>query len=295
MIMEIVNRHEHERCRYFDKPDKAGKPVIELVRIAKEDEGDWRVSSNEIVFFMEGRVRFVSGNLPFEGMKGQMLFLPAGRRYSFRALQPAEVIIFRVLVPARLCDNFSLEKLYATERKVKGNRKRATRDYSVLEINARVSHLLDRVRDSLSDGIKCRGYFDLKIKEFFLLLRVYYSREEIHDFFYLVLSKDTIFSEQVRLHCHECRSVEEMALAMHLTPRQFMSRFKSVFGQTPYKWVKEERANIVRQQLLSTRKLVKQIAFENGFNNVSQLTRFCKTEIGNTPTGIRATNHTDGQ
>lgn len=283
--MEIIDRHGHEQCHHFDRPDK---PVIELVRIAKGGKGDLHVRNNEVVFFMEGRIRFIFSDFPnFEGMKGQILFLPAGGRCSFEALQSSVVMVFRILDPICLCDNFSLEKLYADKRRNKDQHKPNTRSFSILQINARIWHLLDGINDSLSDGVRCGRYFDLKVREFFLLLRLYYSREDIYDFLYLILSGDTAFSEYVRLYWHRFRNVEEIAESMHLTPRSFSMKFKAVFGQTPYKWMKQGRADIIRQQLIGTKKPVKQVAIENGFGNMAQFTKFCKKEIGYTPTEIR--------
>jgi len=282
--MEIIDKHEHRQCFHFDNPEK---PTVELVRIANGGKGDLHIRNNEILFFMEGRLRFVFNGLPdYEGAKGRILFLPAGSLCTYRALASTVVMIFRIYDPIRLCDNFSMERLYKTGGT--DTHKPHTRGFCILEINTRIWHFLDGLQDCLADGIRCRSFFDLKIKEFFLLLRMYYSKEDIYSFFFLILSDDTAFSEYVRLKWHQFRNVTEIADSMRLTPRQFSAKFKAVFGQTPYNWMKEGRAKIVYEELTTTGKPVKQVAFENGFGCVSQFTKFCKKEIGKTPTDIRA-------
>ncbi len=282
--MGIIDEHEHQQCFYFDSPEK---PTVELVRIANGSKGDLNIRHNEVVFFMEGRLRFIFNDLPdYEGMKGQMLFLPAGGHYSFQALVSTTVIVFRIDEPIRFCYNFSVEKLYKSGED--DTHKPHACCFGALEINTRIWHFLDGISDCLNDGVRCRSFFDLKIKEFFLLLRMYYSKEDIYDFLYLILSGDTAFSEYVRLRWHRFRNVEEFADSMHMTTRQFSTKFKTIFGQTAYNWMKERRTKIVYEELITTSKPVKQVAFENGFGTVSQFTKFCKKELGKTPTDIRS-------
>lgn len=288
--MKLSHEYEHEQCFHFER---SAKPAIEMVRIAEGDSSKLEISNNEVVFFMEGRVRFIFGNFPdYEGKKGEILFLPAGGRYSYTAINNSLLVIFRIRGPIVLCDNYSVEKLYGSREKGITYLPHTRRRFSVMDINTRIWHFLDGIIDSLNDGVKCKVYFDLKIKEFFMLVRLYYTKKDIYDFLYLILSEDTSFSEYVRMRWHRFRNVEEMAEYMHLTPRQFSERFKKIFAATPYKWMKEERTKIIRQQLISTNKPIKQVAFENGFSDLPQFTKFCKKEIGKTPTDIRASRNT---
>lgn len=273
--------HDHLPCFHFETTEK---PTIESVRIAKGTKGDYHIRANKILFFIEGRMQIVSENFPeYEGMKGLIVFLPVGGKYSYTALSSTELIVFRVYNPVRLCDNLTVEKLYASKR---------TEDTiephcRALEINARVWHLLDGLGDCLSDGIKCNSYFELKIKEFFLMLRTYYPPKDIRNFFALILSNDSVFSEYVRQKWVRFRTVAELAESLRMTPRKFSAKFKEIFGQPPCRWMTEGRARIIRRQLTITDKPLKQIAAENGFGSAVEFTKFCKKELGATPTDIR--------
>jgi len=127
----------------------------------------------------------------------------------------------------------------------------------------------------------------MKIREFFLMLRAYYPKDELREFLSMILSRDTAFSEYVRNNRNKFPTVIALAKSMHLTQRQFASRFKEVFGCTPYRWIKEGKILMIHRQITSTRKPIKQIAYENGFGSLAQFTRFCKTELGKTPTELR--------
>lgn len=285
--MKLLYKKEHEQCFHSDY---STKPVIEVMKIAKGKSDGVHIRSNEFVFFMEGRLRFTFHNCPdHESMKGQIMFLPSGTRFSYEALTTTVLIIFRILEPIRLCDNYSMEKLYGIKHKeeqINFNFPK-THSFSILPINTRIWPFLNGIIDCYNDRIRCKSYSELKIKEFFLLLRLYYSKEDIHDFLYTILSSNMAFSEYVRQQWQHFRNVEEIAEAMHMTSRQFSLKFKNIFDTTPYKWMKEGRSRIIRQQLLTTNKPIKQISMENGFSTISQFTKFCKKELGKTPSEIR--------
>lgn len=291
--MEKKDRKGQESCWLLDKSDK---PMIEMVGIAKENGIKLQPRTHEVVFIREGRIRLTPRDLPeFEGTKGQILFLTAAGHYSFYTPSGATLVIFRIEGTTQLCDSFSMENLYKTHTGATDSHIPQTPGFGVLEIHTRIWNFLDEITERLADGIRCNMYFDLKIREFFFLLKAYYTTQEVAGFLYLILSDDTAFSEYVRLYRHKFRNVEEMADSMHMTPRQFSARFKKAFNRTPYQWMKEARAKLIGQQLLNTHKSVKQIALENGFSDMAQFTKFCKKELGKTPTQLKGDKYSPGE
>lgn len=282
--MDVIDINEHLRCFNYDKSDR---PMIEMVKIVKDYAGNAALYCNEVIFIMEGRIRFLSKNYPqYEGIKGQILFLPAASNYTYEALANSMIVIFRIFNPVLLCKNLSPEKLYKT-RNTSDHYDSQTKSIGKLEMNARIWNFLDGVTDCLADGLKCRCWEEMKVNEFFILLRVYYAKENIYDFLFLILSGDAAFSEQVRLHWKRFQTANELAKFLNYSPKQFAARFAVVFNQTPYKWMMEGRARLVHAEITSTNKQFKQIALENGFTSDSAFTRFCKKELGKTPSQIR--------
>ena len=286
--MEERDNKRQDSCGLLDKSDK---PMIEVVRIAKENGMKLEGRTHEVVFIREGRIRLIPRDLPeFEGTKGQILFLPAAGHYSLYTPSGTTLVVFRIDETTGLCGSFSMEKLYKTQTGATNSHIPKTPGFGVLEIHTRIWNFLDEITERLADGIKSDIYFDLKIREFFFLLKAYYTTGEIAGFLYLILSPDTAFSEYVRLYRHKFRNVEEMADSMHMTPRQFSAKFKKAFNGTPYKWMKQARAKLIRQQLINTDKPVKLVALENGFSDMAQFTKFCKKELGKTPTQLKGDN-----
>lgn len=283
--MGILYPSEHISCFNYDKTDQ---PLIEVLKIVKGKTEELHITASEIVFFLEGRIRFTfKDKSGYEGVKGQFFFLPSGSIYSCQALVNSMVIIFRITKPLRLCNSFPIEKLYNSDKPVEDCQLSTKCHLGILEINTSLWHFLYGINDCLGDGIRCRYYFELKIKELLFYLRMYYTKEELCDFFILILSGNTIFSEYVRLNWQRFHSITEMAGSMNLTHRQFLNRFITVFGARPQQWLNEEKAHVIHREITTTAKQFKQIAAENGFAHEAILTRFCKRKLGATPTEIR--------
>ena len=283
--MGLLYSNEHFNCYNYDKGKNS---PIEVVKIVKDKKENLYMTESEIVFFMEGRVKYTFEDFPeYEGVKGQFLFIPSGGNYSYIAIANSILIIFRLKNPLQLCDSFHIEKLYKKNKALNNFQPRTIYRFSVLDINARLWQFLSGINDCLSDGIRCHCYYNLKIKELLLYLRIYYRKEELHDFFYLILSNNTVFSEYIRLHWHRFKTIHEMAESMYLTHKQFFTRFVSVFEKKPQDWINEARAEKIHKDIVFSKKQFKQIAAENGFSHEALFTRFCKKELGATPTELR--------
>lgn len=287
--MELLYKQKHLTC--FND-DNGENPTIEVVKTVKGEEKSKKLTTNQIVFILEGRIQVNFKESPScEVLKGQILFMPTGTRYSYRVLAQAMLVIFRVNHPVLLCDNYPVEKLYnAKEAKPVSDYEQETKQFGRLEINPKVWHFLDGIVECISDGLKCRCWFEMKIKEFFLLLRAYYPKENIHDFLFLVLSRDAAFAEYIHRNWQKFSSVAGLAASLNMTPKYFSTRFVPIFGQPPSRWISRGKAHIISREIISTKKQFKQIAFENGFSSDTLFTRFCKKELGKTPTQIRMDN-----
>ena len=281
--MELLNIEEHLNCFNYDH---SVKPVIEVIEYAKGEKTEsTRVNTNEVVFFLKGKVKYTFHNFSECRVRaGKMLFMPMGYRCAYNAESAATIVIFRLSNPVKLCEGFFVEHLFEPKKR---ERTKLFKNLKMLEINERVMHFVEGLTVCVKDGMKCKHYFDLKTKEFFMLLRVYYPKSELRGFLDFILSHDIAFSEYVRSNRNRYSTVIAFAESMHMTQKQFAKRFQKVFGRTPYGWMKEGRALAAQSEITATKKSIKQIAIETGFNTSVQFTKFCKKELGMTPMELR--------
>lgn len=88
-------------------------------------------------------------------------------------------------------------------------------------------------------------------------------------------------------HLHEQLSVDALAAKAHMSTRNFTRRFRQLTGQTPARWVAEQRLSKVRQLLEETDMPIEDIAVETGFSSPATLRHQFASMFLTTPSGYR--------
>jgi hypothetical protein len=182
IIKRLMNEiYEEENCLNYDKSDR---PQMEIIRLHKGEKGSMEPECHVMCFFLEGSARFESRDFPgCEVFRMQALFLPAESYYSYEALRDMEVIVLRLLEPAKLCKDFHVEASCNTRRPdTAGNGKAEEMNgFRLLNIHPALRDFLSGIHRSLTDGIRCRRYFELNVELLFILLRCYYPKDKLYD------------------------------------------------------------------------------------------------------------------
>lgn len=277
--MELLYKQEHLSCYNYEK---GKRPTIEKFVFQKDQKWEIFPIDNKVIFMLKGSLSFSFGDVTDETISsGKMMMLPAGSRFSGQAKEDCDFIVIRLHNTKQLCDCFSLDVLLREEKE----------DFKpglyYLDINEKVEQFLSFLDFCMGDGLKCTYYFELKAKEFYFLLRAYYTKRDLLGFFYPLLSNDIPFSDLVLKNHYRARTVQELADLTHYSLSGFQKRFKKVFGVSAYHWMRDERSKSIYHQINSTEKSLKEISDEYGFSSPSHFNDFCKTSFGSTPGRIR--------
>lgn len=278
-MVELLYPYEHLSCFNYEK---GSRPVFEKLSVKKGHK--WKVFSedNLIIFSLEGSFNFsFGGYLDRVISKGKMMILPASSQLSGCAVEDSILVVIRLLETKQLCDCYSLDMLLPEKSDD------FVPELYYLDVNERLSSFLSFMDECVEDGLKCNFYLDLKVKELFFLLRAYYPKVELFEFFYLLLSRDVSFSDQVLKNYYKAKTVQELADTLHYSLSGFQKRFKKVFGVSAYHWMKEERSKSIYHEINSTQKSFKEISDDHGFSSPSHFNDFCKANFGATPGKIR--------
>lgn len=277
--MELLYKQEHLTCYNYEK---GNRPTIEKVSIKKEQSWNLFSIDSKVIFMLKGTLNFSFGDIIDECItENKMMLVPAGSQLQCQAIKDCTFIVIRLHNTKQLCDCFSLDLLLREDNK--GIRP----GIHFLNINERVESYLSFLDTCMSDGLKCTYYFELKSKEFYFLLRAYYSKKDLLGFFYPLISHDISFSEYVIKNHYKAKTVQELADLMHYSLSGFQKRFKKVFGVSAYHWMKEERSKLIYHEINGTNKSFKEISDEYGFSSPSHFNDFCKSNFGSTPGIIR--------
>lgn len=280
--MELTNKAEHQGCFHNES---GAQPTVEIRKLEKGYKEELVFRKNEIAFMIKGGLRFNFRDHPEKVLReGEFIFIPVGGVFRYEVLENARITIIRPNGNVRLCEGFLIEKLYKKDNIPSLNDPCAIH---TLEINRPLRLFLEGLNEIAQGGLNCRYYFDIKAKELFILLKAYYTREQLRDFFSLILSPDTVFSEHIRANHHKYKAVKELAWSMNMTQKAFSKKFTKVFGESAMSWMRKEKALSVYSELYAGRETIAQIADKYKFSSQSHLNKFCKGEFGKNPGEIR--------
>src|SRR5512146_71926 len=81
--------------------------------------------------------------------------------------------------------------------------------------------------------------------------------------------------------------VRGVAAVAHVSPAHFSRSFRSVFGETPHRYLQRRRVERSMFLLRETDRAVADICFDVGFSSLGPFTRTFREIIGETPSGYR--------
>lgn len=279
--MSILYIAEHEQCSNHRDKDKA---QIKLFDLKEKQDWDVTMTNNYIAFVTDGALTFSLGKHIRQRLtKGKIILLPANTNFKGIAETNTTMILMNVQTEKFVCFNFSLESLM-TE---KINLDKDNENLKTLEMNEVMKDYAHTLTRYIEDGLSCYYFFDIKIKELFYILRGYYNKETLYNFFSPILSNDIVFSNFVQKNYSRVKTVQELANLANYSLSGFVKRFKKVYGTSVSQWMNEQKANQIYQEIKTKNKTLKEISFEHGFSSPTHFNNFCKMHFGSTPGKLR--------
>ncbi len=278
--MELIPKEKNQLCNKFENNDNQR---IDYMFKIKGSPVSLFNETNRIIFVIKGFISVSFGTHVKEHIRtGQFYFVPAKCQYYSIAHENTEIIGFPIKMDLNFCNYFSFEMLLNKDVVQKKSSK-----LKVLKINPILQEYIKILSLYLNDGLKCPHMFEIKRKELLLLLKTYYSKKDLSDFFNPILNADTQFAIKVYNNYENVKTSEELAGIMNYSLSGFKKRFKRVFGIPIYEWLKMRKIRSIYHEICCTQKTFSEIAFEYGFSSASHFNDFCKVNLENTPGKIR--------
>lgn len=280
-MTELLYVEEHCTCYNYEH---VGHGSIELIDLKEGDSFNVCPNYHKILFVRKGEFEYTLDNSGKRHInEGYMLLLPSGSKFSGKALRYTETILTRIPVEEQLCDAYSFEKLLK-----EGEDEESQKDQEyILPINERVDTFLAFLHQCAGEGLRCLYYFLIKQKELFFLLRAYYKKEVLYNFFYPLLTSDISFSQFMIRNRNKVKTVKELAQLANYSLSGFQKRFKKVFGISAHQWLNEQRSKSILHDINNSAKTLKEISRVYGFSSQSYFNDFCKMNFGATPGQLR--------
>ena len=252
-------------------------------KIAMEKGAAWipnGVSEGIILFVTKGSLRItVNGFQDMLVSHSHAIFIPSNTLFKLKALEDAKWINCYFSLDSLLSTGIPLIEL--------GQYCDVSSSYfNQLSINDSLSFFLATMDDYLSDGEFTSSFFNNKKMELFSLLFARYSKQELAAFWGPVIGDGIMFREFIYNNFMKVKDLSQFASLANYSLSGFIKRFQRYFKESPYKWISQKKGELIFYDIQSDRMSLQEIAYKYHFVHYSHFTRFCKKQLGMTPSEI---------
>ncbi|MSH99317.1 helix-turn-helix domain-containing protein [Escherichia coli] len=278
--MKNVNQHNQIPCE--EKPNNC------CFELANYNENTAFYNNNKeanyIIFCKKGSMQLFSSLFPVKILhENELLFLPRMIDCHGETQQETQLIIHsfnNTVCRPELC---ILNYLYSHKK-----RQPQTAEYHcILSAQQVIITFMESVCLYLADNTGDLLLWHLKHKELIRLLSRYYEVEELQSFFHPMTDEDVPFKSLVLSHYMKAHDTQELADLCGYGVVTFRRVFKDEFGIAVYQWLIKKRSEHILYRLSLPYIPFHDIMEEFNFTSPQQFYRFCKTNLGDSPTNLR--------
>lgn len=240
------------------------------------------IQRSTVLFLLDGEISVTCDNFSDKSLRAnEMALCPARSCTYVRIIQSGHFISCAFTELQNLCNRLSFQNLHNFVPK------NFRYDYTVLPVRPRIREYLTLLRHGLEDGLGCTHFHEMKGQELFLLLRAYYTNEELASFFFPLLGEDLDFKNWILMNYQLFLPIKDFAAMANMSVDTFKRTFKKEFGMPIHKWLTEQKAHLVCRDIMLGKHTLAEIADRYRFSSQAYLCTFCKTHLGKTPQKLR--------
>ncbi len=231
---------------------------------------------NYLLFVKKGRIKIHCNHFLNKVINaGYFILLSKSSRVTCEMMQSTEIIVMSFDMLRSIFDKQMLKSYQVFKEKV-------SYTFSPLPIRPSLKSFLDLLRAYLEKGLKSEYLHEIKEKELFILLRGYYTREEIVCLLYPIIGTSD-FKNFVLKNYLEVNNVAELVDLSGMGRTAFDSKFREEFGISARQWMLKQMAEHVRLRAMDPDVTIKGIMQEYKFNSPTHFNWFCRQQYGCTP------------
>ena len=281
--MSIFYEDEHKTCYNYNVPELSLFKWFELDKTSPPVFLE--VEKSVLIFVVDGLIEAQFGSHRTEDVgAGQFFFVPSGVHFYGSQHCRSRVMSCSFADTPQFCNLRTIDTLAGGISDDDDLRDM----FYTLPIRPQLRKFIDFVAECLADGIHCAHFHQLKLQEMFLLMRVYYTKDELARMFAPILGCDNEFRRFVLAHYKEVAGVEQFAEAANMSVSTFQRKFKQTFKKPVAEWLLDRKCEMVIREIKTSSKTFDQIADECSFSSVQYFSNFCKSHFGKTPTELRS-------
>jgi AraC-like DNA-binding protein len=265
---------EHNSCRKYKSDFRTGFKYSTIKAGSALENMD--ASYNYILFVKEGQISVNCNEYTGQLIKeDECILIPKGARMSCLSVQNSALLVMTFDVLQNICDKAMLHSYQVEYTQIAYH-------FTPTPIRYPLTSFVDLLITYLKGGIDCEHLHEIKEKEFFLVLRRCYSKEEIVSLLHPIIGVSR-FKGFVLQNYKNVDSVTELAELSGMRRTIFDIRFREVFGMSARQWMLSQIAKHIRYKAMDPEVTIRDIMDEFKFNSATHFCRFCKQQFDCTP------------
>ncbi len=258
-------------------------PACDIVDHSEGQKWSNTLLLGEIIIVRKGAISLSYDHfLNHRFVQDKILLLPPGCHFQAMAERESILFVFRIIHSPTLYENYPLKQL---NEELKGIT--VSNQIHTLDVIEPIVNLLNALDYNINNGLRCSYFLQQKVNELILLLRAYYPKEELINFFRPILLNSSRFTNFVLQNYRCVKTVKELASLYACSMSNFDKKFRKAFGMAPYQWIQERKVKTIYHELYMSDKPLKQISEEQGFKSLPQFNDYCKKHLGYPPGKMR--------
>lgn len=287
LLNDLLSIKENSSCRNYLSKIEDGFKYVEFREKTQFSEDNTR--KNYLFFFLEGSFTLNYNNFSNKiFQKGEMILLPKASCVKGWGEKSSKLLVFLFDVPRMSWDKLALQSLTAACRNL--NYK-----FTPVFIRYPLISYLEILAHCLKKRINYPHLHETKERELFLLLRGFYSKEELAKLFYPIVGKELDFRNFILQNYRKVESVKELISLSNMGRTCFFSKFKKEFGAPVKQWMLKQNNERLLEKASEPGITIKKLMDDCGFESPSYFNHYCRKQFGCTPQKIIERCQTDYQ
>lgn len=142
---------------------------------------------------------------------------------------------------------------------------------------------LDMLSYYLDNEVMSKSWHKLMSRQFFLLIKDFYSKQDVIKLLYPVSNDEIEFKFFILKNYNNVHSIEELISLSKMSRSAFFTKFKKVFNTTAKQWMLKQNAYRLLKQASKPGMNLKKLLEVCDFDSLSQLNRYVKKTFNCTP------------
>jgi AraC-like DNA-binding protein len=233
-----------------------------------------------ICFVIKGNIHILIDDLErYTIYSKEMFIIPGDFSYEIKILEQTYMMTCRIPIEALFSEQSLINELFPQNDSFHES-------FTKLPVKKTLLRYLSLLGICIKDGLQSDYFFELKRHEFFLLLPIYYKKQDLARFLYSIFSKNIQFKKFVMDNYLSVKNVPELAALANYSTSGFIKKFQKYFNESPYQWMQKQKAQQILKELRQGVKSLQEIANEYKFSSYQHFAGFCKTQLGFPPSKI---------